>query len=97
MSVSVERFLIHIREKTIIQFKQLLMKTLFFAAFLAFAAVGCDTPENTTGTDAPPATTDSTMTSPSTTDTVTTMPADTTSMPSQPTDTTSTPAPTQTP
>ena len=63
-------------------------------AFLAFAAVGCDTPENTTGTDAPPMTdstnmtTDSMSTMPS--DTMTTMPGDTTSMPSQPMDTTTT-------
>lgn len=65
------------------------MKSILFIAFLAIATVGCDTPENTTGSDtsAPPAS-DTTMTTP--TDTTTTTPMDTTSMPSQPTDTTTT-------
>lgn len=66
------------------------MKSILFIAFLAIAAVGCDTPENTTGSDtsAPPMSSDSTMTTPS--DTTTTTPMDTTTMPSQPTDTSTT-------
>jgi hypothetical protein len=87
-----ERFLKLLEVKTINSLKVILMKSILFIAFLAIAAIGCDTPENTTGSDtsAPPTTTDSTMTTPSTTDTVTTMPADTATMPTQPTDTTTT-------
>ncbi len=70
------------------------MKSILLGLFLAIAAIGCDTPENSTGTDVdlsapPPSTTDTMMTSPITTDTVITTPVDTTgSMPSMPMDTT---------
>ena len=55
------------------------MKSILFIAFLAIAAISCDTPESTTGSDIsqPPPMSDSSMISSE--DTVTTTPVDTTS------------------
>lgn len=58
------------------------MKSIIFIAFLAVAAVGCDTPGATTKSDPSAMDTTSTMPSPAmSTDTVVTTPVDTTSMP----------------
>ncbi|MEP7259040.1 MAG: hypothetical protein ABI687_11635 [Flavitalea sp.] len=58
------------------------MKSIVFFAFLAVAAIGCDTPGATSQTDQSAVDTTSAMTSPAmTTDTVVTTPVDTTSMP----------------
>ena len=66
------------------------MKSILFIAFLAIATIGCDTPENSTGSDtsSPPMTSDTATSQPSgmgsdtsattPTDTTTTMPSDTT-------------------
>lgn len=66
------------------------MKSILFIAFLAIAAVGCDTPEKSTGSDT--TTTGDTMTTqPMPADTTASMPVDTTTtMPSNPTDTSTT-------
>ena len=71
------------------------MKSILFIAFLAIATIGCDTPENSTGSDttSPPMSSDTAISQPSGTgsDTAATMPVDTTSMPSD--TTTSSPNP----
>jgi PBP1b-binding outer membrane lipoprotein LpoB len=61
------------------------MKSILFIAFLAFAIIGCDTPEKSTGSDT---TTPTTQPSDVATDTAATMPVDTTTSTPNPSDTT---------
>ena len=64
------------------------MKSILFIAFLALATIGCDTPENSTGSDT--TNTDTAVTQPSGmgADTSATVPVDTTSTTPNPSDTT---------
>lgn len=67
------------------------MKSILFIAFLAIATIGCDTPENSTGSDTTsPPMSDTATTQPSGmgTDTAATMPVDTTTSTPNPSDTT---------
>lgn len=69
------------------------MKSILFIALLAIGtAIGCDTPENSTGnnTQSPPMTTDTATTTPmpNDADTMTTTPMDTTTTTPNPSDTT---------
>ena len=69
------------------------MKSILFIAFLAFAVIGCDTPEKSTGSDttAPPMS-DTAASQPSGmgTDTAASMPVDTTTSMPNPSDSTRT-------
>lgn len=62
------------------------MKSILFIAFLALATIGCDTPENSTGSDT--TNTDTAVTQPMGADTTATVPVDTTSTTPNPSDTT---------
>jgi hypothetical protein len=79
-------------KKFIINSKVILMKSILFIAFLAIATIGCDTPENSTGSDtsSPPMTSDTTTTTNPSTDTSTTTPVDTTTSTPNPSDTSTT-------
>jgi len=54
------------------------MKSILFIAFLAIATIGCDTPQESTGSDTTTPTADTATTQPSGMDTSATMPVDTT-------------------